>query len=82
MSEILARMVFDTTNKVFITVVKHDLTSQTSFNTVGADQTIRCLLIGLCTSVYYIFVEQGYDMTKLNEYMDNEGIPIPPPPAT
>lgn len=75
--EILARIVYDTTQKSFVTIVKHEDTSQTSFNTVDTDQNVRCLLVGLCSATYAYFQSEGYDMTKLETYMNNEGIPIP-----
>jgi hypothetical protein len=72
-----ARIIYDTTNDKIITVVEHLETSVTTFELFDSEGNERALAIGLCSLHYPVFVAQGYDVTKLVDYMNFHNIEIP-----
>jgi|3_EtaG_2_1085321.scaffolds.fasta_scaffold475590_1 hypothetical protein len=72
-----ARIIYNTTTKVILTVIEHLEDNTTTFKTHDTKGNERLKITGLCSLHYSDFVAQGYDVTKLIDYMDFHNIEIP-----
>ncbi len=75
--EQFTQLFYNITTKKVIGVIPHSSEIVINFNGYDSEGNTKAMNLGPCSIIYPILVENGYDVSILEEYMIENNIPIP-----